>query len=36
VDAHRVALAVPDFGGRFEKEARAFSGRENDIDVAGL
>jgi len=36
VDAHRVALAVPDFGRRLEKEAGAFSGRKNDIEVARL
>lgn len=36
VDAHRVALAVPDFGGGLEEEAGAFSGGKNDIDVAGL
>lgn len=36
MDAHRVALAVPDFGGGLEEEAGAFSGGKNDIDVAGL
>lgn len=34
--AHRVALAVPDFGGSFEKESRSLSGSKNNIDVAGL
>ena len=34
--AHRVALAVPDFGGGLEKEAGALSGSKNDIDVTGL
>jgi hypothetical protein len=34
--AHRVALAVPDFGGSFEKESGTLSGFKNDIDVARL
>ena len=36
MDAHRVALAVPDFGGGFEKEAGALPGSKNNIDFAGL
>ena len=36
VDAHCVAFAVPDFGGSLEKEPGPFSGRENNVHVAGL
>jgi hypothetical protein len=36
VDAHRVALAVPDFGGGLEKESGALSSCKNNIDIAGL
>ncbi len=34
--AHRVSLAVPDFGGGLEKESGSLSGSKYDIDVAGL
>jgi hypothetical protein len=34
--AHRVAFAVPDFGGSFEKEPRTLPGSKNNVDVAGL
>lgn len=33
---HRVALAISDFGGGLEEKTGAFSGGENDIDVAGF
>ena len=36
VDAHRVALAVPDFGGGFEKESGTLSGGIDDIYITGL
>lgn len=36
MDAHRVPLAVPDFGGSLEKESGALPGSKNNVDIAGL
>lgn len=36
MDAHRVALAVPDFGGSLEKESGSLSSSKNNVYVTGL